>query len=89
MTRGVGLAMRDGGQTQLEREAARLAALLHELFPGPVIEEAALVDALPATGAVVPYRLDDAEVVFVSMGTTASTVRTAVDEARERGVRAS
>ena len=27
-TGGVGLAMRDGGQTQLEREAARLAALL-------------------------------------------------------------
>mgnify|MGYP003620647923 FL=1 len=27
-TAGVGLAMRDGGQTQLEREAARLAALL-------------------------------------------------------------
>ncbi len=27
-TAGVGIAMRDGGQTQLEREAARLAALL-------------------------------------------------------------
>ena len=27
-TAGVGVAMRDGGQTQLEREAARLAALL-------------------------------------------------------------
>ena len=27
-TAGVGLALRDGGQTQLEREAARLAALL-------------------------------------------------------------
>ncbi|MBI4955982.1 MAG: pyruvate ferredoxin oxidoreductase [Myxococcales bacterium] len=37
--------------------------------------------------AVVPYRLEDAEVVLVSMGTTASTVRSAVDTARERGVK--
>ncbi len=37
---------------------------------------------------VVPYRIDDAEVVLVSMGTTASTVRRAVDEARDRGVKA-
>ena len=38
--------------------------------------------------AVVPYRLDDADLVIVSMGTTASTVRTAVDAMRLRGVRA-
>jgi pyruvate/2-oxoacid:ferredoxin oxidoreductase alpha subunit len=38
--------------------------------------------------AVVPYRMDDAEVALVSMGTTASTARLAVDAARERGVRA-
>ncbi len=38
--------------------------------------------------AVVPYRMEDAEVVLVSMGTTASTVRVAVDAARERGIRA-
>ncbi|MBI1849518.1 MAG: pyruvate ferredoxin oxidoreductase, partial [Planctomycetes bacterium] len=38
--------------------------------------------------AVVSYRMEDADVVVVSMGTTASTVRTAVDEARDRGVRA-
>ena len=31
---------------------------------------------------VVPYRLDDAQLAIVSMGTTASTVRTAVDDAR-------
>ncbi len=37
---------------------------------------------------IVPYRMDDADVVLVSMGTTASTVRAAVDEARARGVRA-
>jgi pyruvate/2-oxoacid:ferredoxin oxidoreductase alpha subunit len=37
---------------------------------------------------VVPYRMEDAEIVIVSMGTTASTVRAAVDAARERGVRA-
>lgn len=38
-------------------------------------------------GMVVPYRMDDAETVLVSMGTTASTVRAAVDAARERGQR--
>ncbi len=37
---------------------------------------------------VVGYRMEDAEVVLVSMGTTAATVRAAVDEARARGVRA-
>ena len=29
---------------------------------------------------VVPYRMDDADLVLVSMGTTASTVKRAVDE---------
>jgi pyruvate/2-oxoacid:ferredoxin oxidoreductase alpha subunit len=37
--------------------------------------------------AVVPYRMEDAEITLVSMGTTASTVRSAVDAARERGIR--
>lgn len=37
---------------------------------------------------VVPYRMEDAEVALVSMGTTAATVRVAVDRAREKGVRA-
>ena len=37
---------------------------------------------------VVPYRMEDAEVVLVSMGTTAATARVAVDAARERGVKA-
>ncbi|MBI3183274.1 MAG: pyruvate ferredoxin oxidoreductase [Myxococcales bacterium] len=37
---------------------------------------------------VVPYRVEDAEMLLVSMGTTASTVRTVVDRARERGIRA-
>ena len=36
---------------------------------------------------VVPYRMEDAEICLVSMGTTAATVRAAVDEARERGVK--
>jgi pyruvate/2-oxoacid:ferredoxin oxidoreductase alpha subunit len=35
--------------------------------------------------AVVPYRVEDADVVIVSMGTTASTVRVAVDAARADG----
>ncbi len=37
---------------------------------------------------VVPYQMDDAEVVLVSMGTTASTVRVVVDAARARGIKA-
>ena len=37
---------------------------------------------------VVPYRMEDAEVVMVSMGTTAATARAAVDTLRERGVKA-
>lgn len=36
---------------------------------------------------VVPYRMEDAELVVLSMGTTASTVRAAVDAARARGIR--
>jgi pyruvate/2-oxoacid:ferredoxin oxidoreductase alpha subunit len=36
---------------------------------------------------VVPYRMEDADAVIVSMGTLASTVRTAVDAARARGLR--
>ena len=38
--------------------------------------------------SVVPYRMDDAEIALVSLGTTASTVRRAVDEAREKGIAA-
>ncbi|MDH4036951.1 MAG: pyruvate ferredoxin oxidoreductase [Candidatus Krumholzibacteria bacterium] len=38
--------------------------------------------------AIVPYQMDDADVVLVSMGTTASTVRAAVDDARARGIKA-
>jgi len=38
--------------------------------------------------AVVPYRMDDAEVALVSMGTTAATAREAVDRARAAGLRA-
>lgn len=36
--------------------------------------------------SVVPYRMDDAEIAVVAMGTTASTVRRAVDAARADGV---
>jgi pyruvate/2-oxoacid:ferredoxin oxidoreductase alpha subunit len=36
---------------------------------------------------VVPYRAEDAETLVVSMGTIASTVERAVDEARARGER--
>ncbi|HEX5133167.1 MAG TPA: transketolase C-terminal domain-containing protein, partial [Candidatus Krumholzibacteria bacterium] len=37
---------------------------------------------------IVPYRMEDADLVIVSMGTTASTVRAAVDTARARGIKA-
>jgi pyruvate/2-oxoacid:ferredoxin oxidoreductase alpha subunit len=37
---------------------------------------------------VVGYRLDDAELVLLSIGTTAATARVAVDQARERGIKA-
>jgi len=36
---------------------------------------------------VVPYRMDDADIVLVSMGTTASTSRVVVDAAREQGLK--
>jgi len=38
--------------------------------------------------AVISYRMDDAELALVSMGTTAATARLAVDAAREKGVKA-
>jgi pyruvate/2-oxoacid:ferredoxin oxidoreductase alpha subunit len=38
--------------------------------------------------AIVSYRMEDAEIAIVSMGTTASTVRSAVDAARARGIKA-
>jgi len=37
---------------------------------------------------IVPYRMEDADIALVSMGTTASTARAAVDSARELGIRA-
>lgn len=37
---------------------------------------------------IVPYRMDDAEIALVSMGTIASTAKSAVDAARARGIRA-
>ncbi len=38
--------------------------------------------------AVISYRMDDADIALVSMGTTAATARLAVDAARERGLKA-
>jgi pyruvate ferredoxin oxidoreductase alpha subunit len=39
-------------------------------------------------GLVVPYRLDDAEIALVCIGSTAGTVKTVVDELREKGIKA-
>ena len=36
---------------------------------------------------VVPYRMEDAEIALLAMGTTASTVTAAVDRAREQGIK--
>ncbi len=36
---------------------------------------------------VVPYRMDDADIVLISMGTTASTAKVVVDAAREQGLK--
>lgn len=38
-------------------------------------------------GPIVPYRMEDAEMCIISMGTTASTVREVVDREREQGRR--
>ena len=38
--------------------------------------------------ALIPYRTEDAEILLVSMGTTAGTARVAVDQAREKGIKA-
>jgi pyruvate ferredoxin oxidoreductase alpha subunit len=39
-------------------------------------------------GLVEPYRLDDAEIATVCIGSTAGTVKTTVDELRENGIKA-
>ena len=65
--------------------AAAMAAVPAVL--GEASEEFERVFGRRPADAVVPYRTDDAEILVVSMGTTASTVRTAVDEARARGLR--
>lgn len=39
-------------------------------------------------GLIEPYRLDDAEVAAVCLGSTAGTMKTVVDELREKGVKA-
>ena len=39
-------------------------------------------------GLVEPYRLEDAEIAAVCIGSTAGTVKTVVDELREKGVKA-
>ncbi|MCC7012381.1 MAG: pyruvate ferredoxin oxidoreductase [Planctomycetes bacterium] len=54
---------------------------------GEVAREFESVFGRKPAAPIVPYRADDAELLLISMGTTASTVRAAVDRARERGVR--
>jgi pyruvate/2-oxoacid:ferredoxin oxidoreductase alpha subunit len=74
-------------ETEAHRKelAAAMAAV-------PAVHEEARAEFVRVFGrrpaeAVVPYRTDDADVVVVSMGTTASTVRTAVDRLRDKGLR--
>jgi len=54
---------------------------------GEVQEEFSREFGRTLANPIVPYLMDDAEIVLVSMGTTAATVRTTVDAARERGIR--
>lgn len=42
----------------------------------------------PIADPVVPYRMEDAELVLLSMGTMANTVERSVERARERGIKA-
>ncbi|MEW6071192.1 MAG: pyruvate ferredoxin oxidoreductase [Planctomycetota bacterium] len=56
-----------------------------EVYP-EVQAEFAAVFGRPLADPVVPYRMEDARIVLVSMGTTAATVRAAVDEARAKGI---
>jgi len=39
-------------------------------------------------GLIEPYRCEDAEIIFVTSGTVASTARTVIDDLREEGVKA-
>lgn len=74
-------------ETEVHRKELQAA---HDAVPG-VYEEVRreFRDAFgrELAPALVPYRIEDAEHVLVSMGTTASTVRAVVDEARAEGIR--
>jgi pyruvate/2-oxoacid:ferredoxin oxidoreductase alpha subunit len=68
---------------QLAEAMARVPAVYRQVQD----EFAARFGRRPAD-PVVGYRLDDAELVLMSLGTTAVTARAAVDRARARGIRA-
>jgi pyruvate/2-oxoacid:ferredoxin oxidoreductase alpha subunit len=57
-----------------------------EVYRGVQDEFESIFGRRPAD-PVIPYRVEDADVLVVSMGTIASTVERAVDEARQRGIR--
>ncbi len=75
-------------ETEVHR-AQHAAAIAHvpEIYAGVQDEFMRHFGRRPAD-RVVPYRMDDAEVVIVSMGTTASTAVRVVDSVRERGIKA-
>ena len=75
-------------ETEVHRKELAAAMAAVPAVDAAARDEFAKVFGRRVADPVVPYRMEDADLVFVSMGTTASTVRTAVDAARERGVRA-
>ncbi len=75
-------------ETEVHRKQhAEAIARALAIYPEIQDEMARVFGRRPAD-PVEPYRMDDAEIAIVSMGTTAATVRHAVDDARSRGVRA-
>ncbi len=75
-------------ETEVHRKQhAEAMARVLEIYPEIQDRMAETIGRRPAD-PIVPYSMDDAEIALVSIGTTAATVRQAVDRARERGVRA-
>ena len=68
-------------QEEAMRKAYDIIKEVHE-------EYAQLSGRRYGNGLVEPYRLEDAEIATVCIGSTAGTVKTVVDELREKGVKA-
>lgn len=74
-------------ETEMHRQQAHAAMERVPKVYAEVQQRFREIFGRPLADLVVPYRMDDADVVLVSMGTLATTVRAAVDEARSRGLK--